>query len=406
VSTTKPVGPPAARRTAADAPAAAVGARYAGLEGYRGVAALAIVVFHVYQHSRTGPAARYPYAGTLVDSLLRQFDGFVDLFFVLSAFLLALPYLRSALAGDGAPSGRAFVARRAARIVPLYLVAVTVVWAFRNPHLPGDWTDLLEHLTFTQVFDSKRIFYTIGPAWSLAVEVQFYLLLALLGQLACAVCRRLPPRGRIWVLAGGLLAVALASISWRVLAWYVLHRPEEDWPLWFGLPAKLDVFVVGMALALVVAAGGARLRGGATALLRIGSVVVVVIGFLTRPQGAGQDVWFHLIVSAGFGLLLASSVLGPADRLVRVLGGRIPALLGLVSYSVYLWHEPLLLLLAHFGAIPSPTSGLAFPVGVAVLVPVAVVVGWLSYWAIEYPASSLRVLVMRDGSPRDYHAGD
>lgn len=129
-----------------------------------------------------------------------------------------LPYLRSAMAGEDAPAARAFLVRRAARVVPLYLVAVSLVWAFRNQDLPGDWVDLVEHLTFTQVFDNQRIFYTIGPAWSLAVEVQFYLVLAVLGKLACHVCRRLPPPRRRSVLAAGLAGIVLFSVIWKAVA--------------------------------------------------------------------------------------------------------------------------------------------------------------------------------------------
>ena len=390
----------------ADSPGAAVGERFASMEGYRGLAALAIVVFHVYQTARSGPDSRYPYDNAFANRVLLQFDGFVDLFFVLSAFLLSLPYLRSALAGEVAPTARAFLVRRAARVVPLYLVAVSLVWAFRNPELPGDWVDLVEHLTFTQVFDNKRIFYTIGPAWSLAVEVQFYLVLAVLGSLACRVCRRSPPRRRRWVLAAGLAAMVGASVAWKAVAWYVLRRPEDDYVLWFGLLARLDVFALGMMLALVVVDGRLRFSGRTSLLVRALSFLVVALGFVTRPQGAGPDVWFHLFVGVGFALLLASSVLGPADRWVRALSSRGPALLGLVSYSLYLWHEPLLLALHDLGLVPPPESALAFPVGVAVLIPVSLGVAWLSYWVLEYPASALRTLVSRDGSPRQYYRGD
>src|SRR5665811_1079712 len=81
---------------------------------------------------------------------IRDRDSTVGLFFVLSAFLLTLPYARAGLTGNQPVAARAFLFRRSVRIVPLYLVAVLVVWASRNPALPGDWRDLVEHLTFTQ----------------------------------------------------------------------------------------------------------------------------------------------------------------------------------------------------------------------------------------------------------------
>ena len=83
--------------TPPDAPQRAVG-RFASLEGYRGLAALLVVVFHVYQFDRVGyPLAVYPYAGTVADVLLRNLDSMVDMFLVLSAFLLGLPFARAVL---------------------------------------------------------------------------------------------------------------------------------------------------------------------------------------------------------------------------------------------------------------------------------------------------------------------
>lgn len=388
-----------------DAPAAAVGARYAELEGYRGIAALAIVVYHVYQYAVTGDPGLFTDSAAGIGTLLGGLDALVNLFFVLSAFLLTLPYARSALAGQRAPSGRAFLVRRAARVVPLYLVAVLVVWAFRNPVLPGDWADLVQHLTFTQVFDDERIFFTIGPAWSLAVEVHFYLLLAVLGHVAVRACARLSPPQRLRLLVGGLVLLGVASLVWKGVARWVLDRPGDDWSVWFGLPAKLDVFVLGMLLAVAVATGGVALSQHTAVVLRVLGGVALVLAFVTRPGGASEHVWFHSATGLAFALLLASSVLGPQDRWVRLLGSAVPAFLGLVSYSLYLWHEPVLLALADLGLLPAQTSPLALPLGLLVTVPLSLLVAWLSYWVVEWPTSHLRVLVDRTGRPRDYYDG-
>lgn len=388
----------------ADDPAAAVGPRYADLEGYRGLAALGVVVYHVVQHS----AAQDP--GVLAERsgvLFRAYhgmDSLVDLFFVLSAFLLALPYARSALRGERSPSGRAFLVRRAARIVPLYVVAVSVVWAVRNPDLPGDLLDLAEHLTFTQVFDAQRIFWTIGPAWSLAVEVQFYVLLAVVGAVVCRVSGRVPAAARLPVLAGSVVAVGLASLAWKAVAWYLLEVPGDHWPTWYGLAAKLDVFALGVLLAVAVARGAQVGRAGALGL-RLAAAAVLVLAVGTRTVDQGEHVWFHSLAAVGFTLLLASSVLGPRDGWVRGLSTAVPTFLGVVSYSLYLWHEPLLLLADDAGLMPVLGGAGTVGVGLAVVVPAAVVVAWASYHVVERPAGHLRVLVDRDGRSRDYYDG-
>ena len=392
---------------AADSPGRAVG-RFAALEGYRGVAALLIVVFHLYQFMRFGSPARYPYAHTPWNLVLQQLDGFVDLFFVLSAFLLTLPYARTALAGGRPLAGRQFLFRRSARIVPLYFVAVLLVWSARTTSFPGDWRDLLSHLTFLQVYDQRRIFYTIGPAWSLAVEVQFYVLLALVGAALCRICRHLgSPNARRTVLYSSVTATAALGLGSRLLAAYGLHRPAQDWPFWFSLPAKLDVFAVGMLLAVIVAARGDRknLSRPMLWIVRLTGLGLLCWGFLSRASDPLPELYFHDWCAMGFGLLLAASVLGRRTRSGGLLATRPLAGLGLVSYSLYMWHEPLMLWLAGSGLLPTPGTPQAFPLGLLVLVPVALLVAYTSYWLIEYPASRLRRNRDADGHRRDYYDG-
>jgi peptidoglycan/LPS O-acetylase OafA/YrhL len=389
----------------ADEPERAVG-RYASVEGYRGLAALLIVVYHVYQYMRTGPPTRYPLEGTPWHTFLIGLDCFVGLFFVLSAFLLGLSYARAALAGNRPMSARAFLYRRAVRIVPLYLVTILIVWAARNRTFPGDWQDLLEHLTFTQVFDDKRIFYTIGPAWSLAVEVHFYLLLVVLGAAACAMCRRIGDRRRrLRALLLAVTALGAFSMAWKLVAFYVLGLGEEHWSVWFSLPATLDLFAIGLLLAVVVAARGEQPFVGRplrAALIGLG-MLVLFVAFVARDPHPVPHVYFHTATGIGFGLLLAASVLAPPGAGGRILASAVPALVGLISYSLYLWHEPVMLFLADHHLFPTPGTPYSFPRGVVVLVFVSVVVAWLSYWVIEYPTGMLRRSRGREGEPREYY---
>jgi peptidoglycan/LPS O-acetylase OafA/YrhL len=385
----------------ADQPARSVG-RLAGLEGYRGLAAVLIVVFHVFQFvwpDHQPPAeAKYQVFSVL--------DTFVGLFFVLSAFLLGLPFARRALEGRRAGSSREFLRRRAVRIVPLYWVAVLVVWASRNARLPGDWRDLVEHLTFTQVFDEQRIFYTIGPAWSLAIEVQFYLLLTVLGASACALCARLSTRSaRAGVLLAGVAVLFAGSVAFRLLADHAWHEPVTAWPVWFSLPARLDEFALGLALSVIVA-----LRGTGPAPRAVLALLTVVgAAFLAVAVRAGMvDDNPYLMrltwAAIGFALLLAATVLsGAGSTANRLLDTRPLAFLGLISYSVYLWHEPVLLWLDGHHLLPARYGGGAILPDLVVVLAVSVLVAWLSYWVIEYPASMLRRTRTGDGVPRDYY---
>ncbi|MBC7372376.1 MAG: acyltransferase [Frankiales bacterium] len=367
--------------------------RFPELQGQRGLAALAVVIFHSYQYDRSGPTARYPLQDSWVHPYLVGLDGMVDWFFVLSAFLLTLPYARALLEGRPLATATEFLGRRAVRIVPLYFIAVLVVWVSRNPTLPGEWRDLVEHLTFTQVYDDQRIFYTIGPAWSLAVEVQFYVVLAVLGGvLARTASRRATPRARLAPLIGAIMLLACLSVAWWVVAGLVQERPATDYSIWLGLPAKLAVFAVGMATAVVVAARPRSLsRRGAWAL-RAGGIglALAVMTILDRRDSGASDWVFHTTCAVAFAAVVLAGALGPQSGPWHRASARgfLPWL-GLVSYSLYLWHEPLLLHLAGNGLLPAPSAS-AFWQTVAILLPLSLVAAWVSYWVVEYPFSHLR----------------
>ena len=365
--------------------------RFEGLEAQRGLAATGVVVFHAYQYARSGPDAVTPYAGSLLEPLLLGLDGMVDWFFVLSAFLLALPYASAVLEGrPGAAPGR-FLARRAVRIVPLYVVAVLLVWAWRNPTLPGEWRDLVEHLLFVQVLDPTRIFWTIGPAWSLAVEVHFSLLLAVLGSAAARWSVGRSARARLSLLVAGVAALAAASVAYSVVAAAVLDVPATDWPAWFSLPSKLVVFAGGLALAVLVATRPAPLSRRSARLLAGAGLAVIVLAAYLRTPTAGGGALFHALTGLGATLVVGATVLRPVAPTARPVG-RALALVGLVSYSLYLWHEPLLLGLGGLGLVPTPSPS-SFPLTAAVLLAVSLPVAWLSYWLVEHPASNLRTRV-------------
>lgn len=204
--------------------------RTADIAGFRGFAALTVVVFHAWQFCRAG--GHPDFAGTTAGRLLGGFDGIISWFFVTSAFLLYAPVARRLLTGQDPGNARGFLLRRVLRVLPVYWVAVLVVWAYRNPSLPGDWRDLVEHLTFIETFDSKRIFYTIGPAWTLSVEVAFYLFVALY----LAVVRRAVSWGArrpVLLLAAPAALLLVASTGYRVTE-VATGTSLLRWAVWFN----------------------------------------------------------------------------------------------------------------------------------------------------------------------------
>ena len=369
--------------------------RFDEFEAYRGFAAVAVVVFHGYQ--QTGQ----PYSGAW-HTLLHNLDTLVDLFFVLSAFLLTTAWVRAGVDRTRVQSARGYVVRRAIRILPVYWIAIVVVWASRNGSFPGDWRDLAEHLTFTQVFDAKRIFYTIGPAWSLAVEVMFYGFLLVAGLALYKLCgttasRRL--RVAYWLLVPAVMAAGGCCWIWWEQS--VRHVAPEHWPTWFGPLAKAPVFAVGVLLAVLVQARpqGIALPPPGPLLLRVGGLALVVWSWAARgTTGQGPyEQWVHPLSAVGFGLVLAASAVAPlGGRWERTLALRPLLILGTISYSVYLWHEPILRLLDDHGVLFRNGSA-GFLEGTALLLALSLVGGWASYWVIEYPVAQLRHAIDKDG---------
>jgi peptidoglycan/LPS O-acetylase OafA/YrhL len=373
-------------------------ARANELEGYRGIATVSIIVFHVCQYAiQSTPSSQ-------AVTQLAKFE-IVDILFVLSAYLLTLSYARAAIDRTVTTRPGMFLFRRAVRILPLYWVAVTVVWSMRNPTLPGDWRDLVEHLTFTQVFDQKRIFYTLGPTWSMSLEIIFYAVLVVLGPLAVRVCGRITARrARVATLVAGCTVLFLIPVAWNSTAYLVFHVPFDHWPVYFGPQARFGAFAAGMLLAVLVAARRSRpiFHGIWPSVLRVAAVTIVIgATWIDRPHSWGQ-VGYHDLAALGWFLLLASTVLGASgQRWSRALSWRPLTLVGLISYSMYMWHEPIMQLLEGHGVTNRSVAGL--PWNITAVLAIAVLAGILSYWVIEYPTSKLRSLRTKDGARRDYY---
>ena len=373
-------------------------ARSRELEGYRGLAAVSIVAFHVCQYALPQESPSPIFVA------LTRFEV-VDVLFAMSAYLLALSYARAAIDGGSTHTAGEFLFRRAVRILPLYWIAVIVVWAVRNPTVHADYLDLIEHLTFTHIFDEKRIFYTLGPVWSMSLEIFFYGTLVILGPAGVRLCRRIGTRKRrVTALLAGCGVLFAIPVVWNAFAFFVLKISFEHWPVYFGPQARFGAFAVGMALAVVAAARRSEpvFAGVWPTVLRVVALVIVLGATTWNRSGTWGQVAYHDVSALGWGLLLASTVLGRKGQAwSRWLSWRPLTLVGLLSYSIYMWHEPLMMLLAGTGVISR--SPAALPAAIVIMLVAAFLVGGLSYQLIEYPTSKLRAIRGRDGSPRDYY---
>jgi len=317
------------------------------LESLRGWAILLVFLFHA-DGAITGDGR----IGTTVSPALAFITAGhtgVTLFFVLSAFLLARPFLEERCGGRRVER-KNFFRRRVLRIMPLYAAAVAAAVALSYSNA-GALVDGLCALFFLNSFTgsvSSLIPYS-AVWWSLATEVQFYLVLPMLG---------LSLRTRIGRIIG--IAVLLAwAIAYAVVTTDdSLLSAGARFRLNLSLPGRAPAFLFGVAAAWVVLHHGERirvamqkqawLRNGGADLLLLASLSVLGL-LLQKVTARGfisaeitMSAW-HLAESLLWTTILMLVVLAPL-RTRAMISNRLMGILGLLSYSLYLIHEPILFL--------------------------------------------------------------
>ena len=378
------------RLSARDDIAAGLRIRQAGelrsvrIESVRAVAALAVLFGHTWAASQTfGPRIwdSYPHRVLLGGGL-----G-VYLFFVLSGYLLFWPFARAHVAG-GAPVALGRYARnRALRILPLYFTVVAVLYVLEPAGARG--SDWWRFALFIENFSHRTAARLDSPMWSLVVEMQFYILLPFLaagiGRLA---------RGSVRRALGVVAALAAASFALRLATVLLASPPDQISPLTgrYSLPTLFFYFCAGMALALIRLARREDARpwrgvAGSTDAWLAAAVVawlIACVKFKYEP------------VTALAGALVVGACVLPLrpGPFVRVLEWRPLAAVGLASYSLYLWHGPLVLWMegGHYegAALRFTGPGWSFAGLLAVAAPVSIAVALVSYRLIESPFLRLR----------------
>lgn len=352
--------------------------RSAAIDGIRGLAALSVLWFHVWLYRENRPQGDR--------TLLFDQIGFAThlgliCFFVLSGFLLYRTFVRAALGGPRADN-RSYAVRRAARIVPAYYAAIAGVLALYAltgvDNITPSARELPIFLAFGQNYSMGTIMELIPVAWTLCVEVAFYLALPLVGLLALRIGAR--PRAQ----AALLLAIIAAATLWNRI---VIEQGFDD-VVQKALPTFMGVFACGMLAALWIEqrrrSDAPPLGARATALLALAGFALVVGHAAWMETSLSLDGWRptlrDLPAATGFALLIAA-VAGGRGPVLNGLAWRPLAATGLVSYGLYLWHLPILIAVRGAGLLPEP-----FVPRLAVVLGLSLLAAWASWALIERPA--------------------
>jgi peptidoglycan/LPS O-acetylase OafA/YrhL len=354
--------------------------RLVGLDLLRLLAIVLVLGRHLWAVPDGWPAA----ARTAISLWQRGGWVGVDLFFVLSGFLVS-GLLFAEFRRQGRISPLRFFARRAWKIYPPYLVMLAVTTAII---VAQGFRLRLAQLVPELLFFQNYVAGVWNHTWSLAVEEHFYLLLPLVCLLALRVGRgRRPASMRPVVLVG--VAVAVGELALRV-AYITSERPYSAETHLYPTHLRLDSLFFGVMLGyayhfhrerlaalvaprrITLLLGGGVLLAPAFAVPLETSPLLYTIGLTTLYVGSGM-----LVLAGAFWD-------GRANRVVHAL-----AALGAASYSIYLWHMPLLRL-----GIPmlERMAGAPFSFGgrMALYLGGSLVVGMVMARLVEAPVLRLR----------------
>jgi len=356
----------------------------------RGVAALWVFAYHIWL-SLGGLAVRFglPFDFSFgLRSIFRAGYQGVDLFFVLSGFVIAWPFVAARETRLDRYRVADFYQRRILRIAPVYYVTLAVAVALMSAGLLRGTVDpwsIAAHLAFAQNFVPEWVASIRGVYWTLPTEIHFYLVFPLLLRFL-DVDR--PLRLTLWLIAGAI------GYRW-LLVW--LGTRHGIWLTWTAayLPGRIDQFACGMAAACIVATArtdAVRIRTLTVALAGLLALACLVL--VGRNASTELDFWFVYgasIAGAGIALFIASLGIHAKARPLRSAGGRAARMLHLfgdASLSIYLWHTFFidLALLATWRWSLNEAAKIAL---VLATIPVAIGTSIVTYRTIEAPMIAL-----------------
>lgn len=327
------------------------------INGLRAFAVVSVLLFHAFPTYLPGG-----YIG-------------VDIFFVISGFVIARSYLSRLVSGE--TSLRQFFVKRIRRLAPAYLLLLLVVapialWVLDPVYLIAFGDSLLSQLVYAQnlVFWHQGDYFQgawtkpLLHTWSLAVEEQFYLVFAFLILLTRRFNKALLP----------LLAIGfLVSLLGGYLLTFISPRTAFFW-----LPFRAWEFIVGIGAFLLCTQLVRRTGGRLTVLLAVISAIGLCIA-VTLPDATSTFPDFY----TGLAVICTATLLVLFDTrpipIFKALHNASVQRLGEYSYSLYLWHWPLISF-----AIIATGAPLSVPLASAVLV-VTLVLSATSYHLLEEP---------------------
>jgi len=340
------------------------GGPFPNLDGFRAVGCLMVMANHV------AFAANMYDKHPEINRFLARFDISIPLFFLVSGFLLFRPFASSLLTQRSWPRLGDYASNRAWRILPAYwaAMATAMIW-FGVPTVSGagvfdqhPFGSIAFYSLLLQTFSAQSVFQGFGEfdqAWSIGTEITFYAALPLVALAWRRAGRDLDPLARRRLILWSCAGIWIGAQVWR--AW--LASSEASWApsAAFWLPAHMDFFAIGMAMAALSVGHGIGLplprwigylgdRPWASWMIA-GAIWLVVVnpGGITElfeirrnPLDFSREyVAKQLLYGIIGGFAVLPAVFGDQHTglIRRFLGHRVMVALGAISLGTYLWHK-------------------------------------------------------------------
>lgn len=295
----------------------------------------------------------------------------VDIFFVISGYLITGIILRNLQTGTFSILG--FYERRIRRIFPaLFAMIAFVCIVSPMALLPSELRKLPIEIVGALTFVANIVFWRqsnyfatsaeekpLLHTWSLGVEEQFYIFAPLMLWLIIRYAPRTLP----------LILVTCLILSFSLCVWFT---PSEPSPSFYLLPFRAWELLVGSVLATGIARSAWRPINEGLAGLGLVAILAAIFLIDAKTQFPGYAAALPVV---GAALILQ---FGPGSLTGRLLSNRLPVLVGLLSYSLYLWHWPLIVFFRDWGLLDNTIGRLG-------VVAISFIIAWLSWKFIETP---------------------
>jgi peptidoglycan/LPS O-acetylase OafA/YrhL len=365
--------------------------RNLALDSLRGFSTILIVVYH------TSFVSGYTVAhADSVGAYIDRLNIGVAIFFVLSGFLIFRPFAHSLIHGSPLPKTRNYYLKRAARILPGYWLALFVL-AGLDALTIVNTSGFIRNVFIVHSFTEHNVFTGIRQAWTLAVEMSFYVVVPAFAYVFVRQARRRIASVSVVTLLKALSALFLGAYAFRLF----IHQTD----FWFldtahiWLPSHMDTLALGMGLAVLVEA-----PASAKKLLKVknfianhtGSFVVcsvfvwLISANINMAIGLNRtefhiDLLGHFLYGVASVLLVAPFCVDSQALLVKAMSFRLFTWLGTISYGIYLWH------MAFLGGdfaekyMPYTENDGQVLLRFLVVLPASIAIASLSYYVLERP---------------------